>query len=86
MPRSSRSAAISRALRRAADRPSGAVDIVERAEHGARRIDRPVRRAEALDPAALLVDQDRRIGLANGAAQLLNKPSDLRGRLDIPLE
>ena len=86
MPRSTRSAAISRALSRAAVRPSARIDVVERAEHRAGRIDRPVRRAEALHPAALLVDQDRRVRLAERLAQFANKLSDLRRRFDIPLE
>ena len=37
------------------------------------RIDRPIRRAEPLHPAALLVDQDRRIRLADGFPQFANK-------------
>jgi hypothetical protein len=45
-----------------------------------------VRRAEALNPAALLIDQDRGIRLANGIPKLLNKPKDLIGCFNIPLE
>jgi hypothetical protein len=45
-----------------------------------------MRRAEALHPATLLIDQDRRIALAEFPAQFANKPSDLRRRLDIPFE
>jgi hypothetical protein len=45
-----------------------------------------VRRTQALDPAAFLVDQDRRIRFTNGVSQLLNKLNNLYGRSDIPLE
>ena len=45
-----------------------------------------MRRTEALHPAALLVDQDRGVGFAEFSAQFANKPSDLRGCLDIPFE
>jgi hypothetical protein len=45
-----------------------------------------MRRSQALDPAALLIDQDRRIRVTNGVSQLLNKLNDLCGRIDIPLE
>ena len=62
------------------------VDVVQRAEDGAGRIDRPVRRTEPLHPAAFLVDQDRRIGLSIEFPQFTNKISYLRGRLDISLE
>ena len=62
------------------------IDVVQRAEHRARRIDRPMRRPEPLHPAALLVDQDRRIGLAERLPQFPNKLSDLSRRFDIPLE
>ena len=50
---------------RAAVRPSCGIDVVERAEHRAGRIDRPVRRPQPLHPAAFLVDQDRRVGFAD---------------------
>ena len=45
-----------------------------------------MRRPEALDPAALLVDQDRRVGVADTSPQFLNQPSDLRRRFNVPLE
>jgi len=45
--------------------PEGAIDVVERPKDRSRRIGRPVRRTEALNPAALLVDQDRRIRLTD---------------------
>src|SRR5882724_6941120 len=62
------------------------IKVVEGAEDGSRRVDRPVWRTEALDPAALLVDQNRRMRVFDGLAQILNKTSDLRWRLDVSLE
>ena len=62
------------------------VDVVKRPKNGSGRIDRPMRRAETLDPSALLVDQDRRIRFADGFAQLLNKKSNLFGCFNVPFE
>ena len=62
MPSGRRSAAISRAPSRAAASPAARIAVVEPPIGRAGRIGRPVRRAEALHPAALLVDQDGRVG------------------------
>ena len=45
-----------------------------------------MRRAEPLHPAALLVDQDRRIRIFDKAPQFANEPSNLRRRIDVALE
>jgi hypothetical protein len=45
-----------------------------------------LRRLQPLHPSALLIDQDRRIGLADGCTQFLNQLSNLAGRVDIALE
>ena len=73
-----RSAAISRAPSCAAAKPARAIAVVERAIGGARRIDRPMRRPEALHAAAFLVDQDR--GLAAERARALPRS----GRRAVP--
>ena len=67
-------------------KPERRVDVVEPAEHRSGRIDRPVRRAEALHPAALLVDQDRRIRSPDASRNSRTRCSYLRRRFDIPLE
>ncbi|MNT44161.1 hypothetical protein D3C72_1806780 [compost metagenome] len=43
----------------------------------ARRILGPVRRAEALHPAAFLIDQDRGVGAAHAVAQVVNQRLNL---------
>ena len=58
----------------------------QRAERGGRRRLAPMRWLEARDPAALLVDQDRRAGPADRAAQLADQRAHLVGRLAIALE
>jgi hypothetical protein len=45
-----------------------------------------VRRTQALDPATLLVDQDRRIFVADFLTQLSNQQLYLGRSLDVPLE
>jgi hypothetical protein len=45
-----------------------------------------VRRAEALDPTSLLVDQDRRIRIFDRITQFTNKQNYLLWRLDIALK
>jgi hypothetical protein len=45
-----------------------------------------MRRAEALDAATFLIDQDRRVAVFDRLAQVLNESSDLQGVVDIPLE
>ena len=44
-----------------------------------------MRRAEALHPPALLVDQDRRVA-ADNAAELVDQPTQRVGTSDIPRE
>src|ERR1700756_3780779 len=65
--------------------PQRRIEVVEAAEDGASRIDRPMRRREALPPAALLVDQDRRVGLADGVSQFLNQRNNLSRGFNVPL-
>ena len=62
------------------------LDVIERAEHRAGRIGRPVRRTEALHPAALLVDQHDGIEIACAPAQFFNQSSDLCGIVDVAFE
>ena len=62
------------------------ISVVQGRENRARRIDRPVRRAQPLHPAPLLVDQDRRVSRARSRPQFLNQRSNLSRRLDIALE
>ncbi len=64
----------------------GGIDVVERAEDSARRVSRPVWRTEALDPAALLIDQNRRSRLTNRTPKFTNKTNYLCWCLNIPLE
>ena len=64
-PVSMRSAAISRALKPRCRQTERRIDVVKRAEDGARRVDRPVRRAEALHPTALLINQNRRFRITD---------------------
>ena len=45
-----------------------------------------MRRAEALHPAALLVDQNRRVGAAHGRTKISDQRATCVGRLDIALE
>ncbi len=52
----------------------------------ARRVGRPVRRAHPLHPAALLVDQDRRVGPADRVAERGGQRAHLVGRADVALE
>ena len=56
------------------------------AESGPGRIVRPVRRPEALDLPALLVDQHGRIRRACGLPHFTNQRFDLRGIVDIAPE
>ena len=62
------------------------IDIVQRAKHRSRRVDRPMRRSEALHPAALLVDQDRSLRITNRGPQFDNKLSDLSRSFNISFE
>ena len=48
------------------------IAVVERAIGGARRVARPMRRAQSLHPAAFLIDQDRRPA-ADAAAKFVNQ-------------
>ena len=59
-------------------KPACAIAFVERAVGRAGRIGRPVRRAEPLHPAALLVDQDRRIG-RHRRAEIVHQAANLLG-------
>ncbi len=73
------------------DRPRRAqaglrISVVQRAEHRARRIDRPVGRPQALHPATLLVDQHGGIGIAHRVSQLNHKFRDLCRTFNISLE
>jgi hypothetical protein len=45
-----------------------AIDVVKRPKDSPRRVDRPVRWAEALDPASLLVEQHRRVRVPDRSA------------------
>ena len=63
----------------------GRIAVVEPAIGRAGRIGRPVRRPEPLHPAALLVDQDGRIG-AQFMQSFINKASDLRLIFNVSLE
>src|SRR6185437_8469753 len=62
------------------------INVIEPAKQRAGRIDRPMRRAEALHAPTLLVDQHGRIRLAYARPQLLDERSDLPRAFDIPLE
>jgi hypothetical protein len=42
-----------------------------------------MRRTEPLHPTALLIDQHRGPGVADGVAKFFNKPKDLLGRLNV---
>ena len=53
--------------------PKGRIEVVEGTKHRTGRIDRPVRRAEPLHPAALLIDQDRSVGTTCCRAQFANQ-------------
>ena len=54
--------------------------------HGRRRIGRPVRRLQAAHAAAFLVDQDRRVGAADGVAEGGGERADLVGVAAIALK
>ena len=62
------------------------LDVVKHAKGRSRRIKRPVRRTEPLHPAALLVDQNRSLGVADRPTQFLNKTNYLRRRFNVPFE
>ena len=53
------------------------------AERRAGRIVRRQRRAQALHPAALLVDEDRRVGAADAVAHCGDQVADLLGLADV---
>ncbi len=74
MPSSARSSAISRADRYAA---SSALGSGSAAIAAGGRIGAPFRRAQARDPAALLVDQNRRVRPPDGVAQLIDQGAHL---------
>ena len=74
------------APRRAAARPSPGSMIVQRADTPRRRVDRPMRRAEALHPAALLIDQDRGIGLPTRSRIPPTSRATCAGDVDVALE
>ena len=80
-----RSAAISRAPRSRGREPGCGVPIVDAAVGGARRIGRPMRRAQALHAAALLIDQHRCIA-SHGLAKMTHQAAHLRRSLDVALE
>ena len=65
--------------------PCGGVPIVDAAVGGARRIGRPMRRAQALHAAALLIDEHSGIA-PNRVAKRCSQPGHLRRRLDVALE
>ncbi|MGY4595708.1 hypothetical protein ACVWXL_003454 [Bradyrhizobium sp. GM22.5] len=66
--------------------PERRISIVEACENSARRIDRPMRRRQALHPPTLLIDQDRGISETRNRPQFRNECSNLSRRLDIALE
>ena len=66
-------------------KPHLAIPVVERAIGRARRIARPMRRPEALDAAAFLVDQDRRLAADDGA-KFLDQPAQAVRLSDVALE
>jgi len=52
----------------------------------ARRVFGPVRRPHPLDPSALLIDQDRRFGIADGGPQFVGERPHLLRRVDVSPE
>ena len=66
-------------------KPHVAIPVVQRAIGRARRITRPMRRPEALDAAAFLVDQDRRLAAYDGA-KFLYQPAQSVRLSDVTLE
>ncbi len=69
------------------DQFAGRQRVVGRLEEGVGgRVFGPVRRAHALDPTALLVDQDRRVGIVDGLAQLVSQGAQLVGVVDVAAE
>ena len=70
--------------RLAGHRPAAALEKL--AEEGGCRPCRPMRRLQALDPAAFLGDQHRRVGAPDGGPERPDQGPHLVGRLDVAAE